>query len=215
MAELPPMCYTVTNRTMKQPGWVSMIRSKQDLKEYMEADKFALARSGRRPSPFDLVWRYERLMRRCEYWLNCRRGPVGRLVALFYRWRFFRLGIKCGFEFPLNSCGKGLSIAHVGPILLNGSAKLGEYCRIHLFVSVATTAGQNNAAPIIGDRVYIGPGARLFGSIHIANDIAVGANAVVNKSFDTPGISIGGIPAKRISGKGSQGLLFAPPPSPD
>lgn len=191
-----------------------MIQSKTDLAEYLEADRFALARKGRFPFITDLVWRYQRLMRKCEYWLNCRRDPVGRLVYYYHYWRFFWLGVKCGFIFPLNSCGKGLSIAHVGPVILNGGAKLGEYCRIHVGVNIGTAAGKSADAPQIGDRVYIAPGAKLFGPITIASDIAVGANAVVNKSFTTPGVSIGGIPARKISDKGSGGLLFAPEDSP-
>lgn len=55
---------------------------------------------------------------------------------------------------------------------------------------------------IIGKHVYIGPGAKIFGDIYIADDIAIGANAVVNKSFTTPGITVAGVPAKIISDKG-------------
>lgn len=46
-------------------------------------------------------------------------------------------------------------------------------------------------APIIRDNVYIGPGAKLFGKIKIGNNVAIGANAVVNK--DVPdNVTIGG-----------------------
>lgn len=41
-------------------------------------------------------------------------------------------------------------------------------------------------APKIGDNVYIGPGAVLFGDIEIADNCWIGANAVVNKSFLEP-----------------------------
>lgn len=53
-------------------------------------------------------------------------------------------------------------------------------------------------APIIGDNVYIGPGAVLFGEITIADGCYIGANAVVNKSFTEPNSVIVGIPAKTI-----------------
>jgi serine O-acetyltransferase len=56
----------------------------------------------------------------------------------------------------------------------------------------------NGGAPRIGNDVYIGPGAKLFGDIEIADNIVIGANAVVNKSFLTPGISIGGVPARQL-----------------
>lgn len=55
--------------------------------------------------------------------------------------------------------------------------------------------------------MYIGPGAKIFGDIFIADNIAIGANAVVNKSFYESNITIAGVPAKKISNKGSKGLL--------
>ena len=39
------------------------------------------------------------------------------------------------------------------------------------------------AAPRIGNRVDIGVGAKIIGNIEIADDIVIGAGAVVNKSF--------------------------------
>ena len=187
-----------------------MIQSKQDLRDYLAADKLALGRAGARPFFTDLIWRYEILMRQCEYWQNCRKDALGRIVGLWYRWRHFRLGVRCGYSIPLNCCGRGLSLAHLGPVVVNGGAKIGEYCRVHVCVNIGTAAGKSADAPHIGDRVYIAPGAKIFGKITIADDIVIGANAVVNKSFDTPGISIAGIPARQISGKSSAGLLIAP-----
>lgn len=187
-----------------------MINCKADLKEYLAADKFALGRTGARPFFTDLIWRYQILMRKCEYWQNCRKDILGRAVGLFYRFCHHRLGVRCGYFIPLNCCGKGLSLAHIGPVVVNGAAKIGEYCRIHVCVNIGTQAGKSAHAPNIGKRVYIAPGAKIFGQINIADDIVIGANAVVNKSFNQPGVSIAGVPAKVISQKSSKGLLFAP-----
>lgn len=187
-----------------------MINNKADLRDYLVADKAALKRIRRFPPPQDLIWRYEILLRKSEYYHNCRRDPLGRLMGLFFRWRLFRLGVRCGFSIPLNTCGKGLNIAHIGPIIINGGARLGDYCRLHVCVSIGTRAGRSAEAPVIGNRVYIGPGAKLFGAIEIADGIAIGANSVVNKSFTQPDISIAGIPAKKISDKGAEGLLYYP-----
>ena len=52
---------------------------------------------------------------------------------------------------------------------------------------------------MLGDNIYIAPGAKLFGDITIANNTIIGANAVVNSSFDKENIAIGGIPSKIIS----------------
>ncbi len=75
-------------------------------------------------------------------------------------------------------------------------------------VSLGTQAGTTDRAPSIGNNAYIGPGAKIFGPIYIADGIAIGANSVVNKSFNESNITIAGIPAKKISDKGSEGLLI-------
>ena len=46
--------------------------------------------------------------------------------------------------------------------------------------------------------IYIGPGAKLFGKIYIADGCAIGAGSVVNKSFETPNMAIAGVPAREI-----------------
>jgi serine O-acetyltransferase len=61
--------------------------------------------------------------------------------------------------------------------------------------------------PTIGDNVFIGPGAKIFGDIIIASGIAIGANSVVNKSFLETDITIAGVPARKVSNRGSRGLL--------
>jgi serine O-acetyltransferase len=54
-------------------------------------------------------------------------------------------------------------------------------------------------APIIGDNVYIGPGAKIYGKIEIPSNCAIAANAAVGKSFYQEGMVLGGVPAKEIT----------------
>jgi serine O-acetyltransferase len=63
-------------------------------------------------------------------------------------------------------------------------------------------------APTLGRNVYIAPGAKIYGPVIIADGCAIGANAVVNRSFETPNVSIAGVPARVISTKGSAGMIF-------
>lgn len=53
-------------------------------------------------------------------------------------------------------------------------------------------------APQIGNDVYIGPGAVIFGDITIADGCYIGANAVVNKSISETNSVVVGVPAKVI-----------------
>lgn len=187
-----------------------MINSKEDYYEYLVADMRALGIVGNRPKYGGLrysIWKYEVLMRKLEYVTNCKKSPVYTLYRLILKYEFTRQSIKYGFMIPINTFGKGLSIAHIGPIVVNGDAKIGENCRIHVDVNIGTQAGFGGLAPTIGNNVYIGPGAKLFGKIIIGDNIAIGANSVVNKSFLEEGITIAGIPAKKISNKGSYQLI--------
>ena len=74
-------------------------------------------------------------------------------------------------------------------------------------VNIGTAAGVERRVPQIGNNVYIAPGVKIFGDIEIANGIAIGANAVVCKSFLEENVTIAGVPAKQISDKGSKGLM--------
>ena len=59
-------------------------------------------------------------------------------------------------------------------------------------------SGGKKGAPTIGDNVYLGPGAKIYGEITLANNIAVAANACVGRSILEENIVVGGIPAKKI-----------------
>ena len=182
-----------------------MIMSHKEYLKYLEADRISLERTKTlKAYLFDDIWRFQRLMRKLEYLTNCNKNWVVRtLVAYQYRKQARRLG----FSIPINVFGPGLSIAHSGTIVVNEGARVGSNCRLHVCVNIGTEAGKSSAAPSIGDNCYIGPGVKMFGKIDIGSNMVIGANAVVNKSFPIGNATIGGIPAKIISDKTSEGLL--------
>jgi serine O-acetyltransferase len=59
---------------------------------------------------------------------------------------------------------------------------------------------------VVGDRAFIGAGAKIIGHVHLGDDCAVGANAVVTRDVPEKGV-VGGIPAKLISTDGSDGYI--------
>jgi len=181
-----------------------MIESRKDLKDYLKQDQIALWCKGKkRPSRFgDEVWRFQILLRKTEYHINCSKTPIGKIIALMYKARFLKRSARLGFGIPLNVFGPGLSIAHYGALIVNSKAKIGRNCRIHAMVVIGATDG-NPKAPVIGDNVYIGAGAKIIGDISIADNVAIGANAVVVKSIEEPGTTWAGVPARKISDKGS------------
>jgi serine O-acetyltransferase len=188
---------------------LKMINSKDDLYYYLEADWIALGIDRKKPKIIgDEIWKYQILLRKIEYYVNSKKNIITKVYIYYLKYKFRNLGLKLGFSIPFNVFGPGLSIAHSGTIVVNRNAKIGHNCRIHTCVNIGTKAGYSDLSPHIGDNVYIGPGAKIFDSIKIADGIAIGANSVVNKSFLEENISIAGVPAKKISDKGSEGLLI-------
>ncbi|MBK8970424.1 MAG: serine acetyltransferase [Hahellaceae bacterium] len=182
-----------------------MIQSFEDYQAYLEADRLALKKKKTfRNLRFDRIWRFQRLLRRLEYLTNCNGNWLLRRWTSF---QFGRMSRLLGFTIPINVFGPGLSIAHMGTIVINPGTRIGANCRLHVCVNIGTEAGKKFAAPVIGDNCYIAPGVKMFGDIVLGSNMVIGANAVVNKSFPEGNVTIGGIPAKVISQKGSDGLI--------
>ena len=175
----------------------------------MEADRLALGITHKKPRILgDEVWIFECQLRKAEFYKNCKRGKIWEIFYKFALIKLYILSLILGFTIPLNVFGPGLAIVHRGTIVVSNYAKVGSNCRIHADVNIGLKAGSLNKAPRIGNNVYIGPGAKLFGDIEIADNIAIGANSVVNRSFSMPGQSIAGVPAQKISNNGSEGLII-------
>lgn len=186
-----------------------MINSKKELREYLAADKFALKRTGHFPQFNDLIWQYQIALRKSEYYQNTMNKGfklIKIFLNFFWKYRKFKIGTKCGFFVPNNTCGKGLTLAHIGPVIINHKAKIGDYCRIHACVNIGEDF-RTGEAPILGSHIFIAPGAKIFGNIVIGDWIAIGSNAVVNKSFKEENVSIAGVPAKIVSDKGANGII--------
>lgn len=188
-----------------------MIRSYQEYRHYLDADRIALKRVFNRFIIHDEIWKFQRLLRKLEYVMNCKRQKhLGWL--LYYKLlslRFHRKSVKIGFEIPPNTFGPGLSIAHRGTLVVHPDARIGKNCRIHVDVVIGTRPGPVDKVPTIGDNCYIGPGAKIYGDIVLGDNMAIGANSVVNRSFKDGYQTIAGIPARKISDTGSDEFLIS------
>lgn len=185
---------------------MNTIQSPEDYRIFIRADKISLGvKNSRLRNLSNEVLTFQVRLRKLEFALNCTGNP---LLITWRKLLFKRSSVKLGFSISPNTFGPGLSIAHRGTIVVNGGARIGANCRIHVGVNIGTEAGKSSAAPHIGDNCYIGPGAKLFGEILIGPNSVIGANAVVNKSFPEGNQTLGGVPAKVISKKTSEGLLI-------
>lgn len=183
--------------------------TRQELNYYLEEDKKALREyyfpSLRFCSPFYIdkeIGRFQYLLRKCEYYFtNKSKYPIYLIKKYIYAWLLKRQSLKLGFTIPINTFGPGLRIAHRGTIIVNGKCKIGRNCTINAGVNIGIKAGFPDDVPTIGDNVYIGPGAKIFGKITIADGCVIGANAVVCKDILEQNSIVVGIPAKIIGKK--------------
>lgn len=180
-----------------------MIKLKSDYLNYLKLDKKALGIKslGFKYKIVNLlspnqIWLFQKRLRKAEYYKNSKKGVFNKLYYFYLRYLLKKSSIRLGFSIPENVFGPGLALVHYGTIIINVNAKIGKNCRLHACTNIGASGGSKKA-PIIGDNVYIGPGAKIYGNIKIGNNIAIGANAVVNKSFEENNILIAGNPAKK------------------
>jgi serine O-acetyltransferase len=87
----------------------------------------------------------------------------------------------------------GIYIPH-GQVVIDGLTSIGEGVVVRPFVTLGLRDGDVRG-PVIGARVKIGTGAKVFGPVTVGPGAEIGANAVVNR--DVPaGATAVGVPAR-------------------
>lgn len=149
----------------------------------------------------NISFRYIVWMRICAY---TRYSSICFPVFLLSYCRLRHLSYKTTIQIPYSTViGPGFFIGHFGPIVINSEAIIGRNVNISPGVVIGSTSrGKNMGTPVIGDDVYIAPGAKIIGAVVIGSRVAIGANAVVTKSFADDSCVVG-VPARVISMKGS------------
>lgn len=91
--------------------------------------------------------------------------------------------------------GYGLYIQHCFGLVINPTAVIGN----NLHLSQFTNIGANtDRAAMIGDNVYLGPGAIIIDDVEIGTGACVGGGAVVVKDVQQNAV-VGGVPAREIN----------------
>jgi len=120
---------------------------------------------------------------------------VRKVSSLFYHLLYKVVQIVTGIELPCEVVvGKNFVIDHFGGIIISGYAKFGDNCRIRDGVVVGLRRVEEKCAPIVGNNVEIGSGAKLLGQIRIGDNVLIGANAVVLCNVPDNSIAVG-VPA--------------------
>ena len=119
-----------------------------------------------------------------------------KVLAYWYKARKNRLGSRLGFIISAGCFGEGLRIDHYGSIIVNPKARIGKNCLIHGNCCIGNKGGDSQDSPVIGNNVNIGQNAQILGGIKIADNVTIGAGAVVVSDILRPGVTVIGVPAR-------------------
>jgi serine O-acetyltransferase len=120
---------------------------------------------------------------------------VRKILSLVYHVLFKITQVTTGIELPCEvELGRNFIVDHFGGIIISGHAKFGDNCRIRSGVVIGLRYVEDERAPIIGNNVDIGSGAKILGAIRVGNNVLIGANAVVIMDIPDNCIAVG-VPA--------------------
>ena len=131
---------------------------------------------------------------------------TGRLIACFVE-------AMTHIELPPQAIiGPGLFLPHAGYVIVASNASIGRHCTLTQGVTIGHRAGGRRSSldsPVLGNRVYVGPGAAILGPVNVGDDVLIGANAVVIDSISSRAVVVGN-PGRVISREGSFQLINYP-----
>lgn len=184
-----------------------MIKTKEDLKEYLAAD---LARYDHKPkwwtmftySETWMIYSYFRNIRYLEYYQNNRN--IFTVLPYFFRsLKQRRLALKHKINVSSHCLGKGFLFVHPGFFRVNGDVRIGDNATVLPNVLIGRRRPDKPAIINIGDNVYISTGVTILGPVTIGNNVTIAANSVVIK--DVPdNCVVSGVPAKIIMKDGKK-----------
>lgn len=190
-----------------------MIKTRQDLKEYLQADlDFYLSQKNSHApglkdwllhNEFWYTWKYIKTLRNLEYYLNNKERSLFHKIAwLYYVRRHKVLSWRYSLRVYPNCVDKGLRIFHCGPVMLSKNASIGKNFTCRTGTVIATNVNGKEIYPEIGDNVQCSLGVKIL-CRKIGRGAALQANTVVVNNVP-PYAIVAGNPAKII------GFLYSP-----
>lgn len=120
---------------------------------------------------------------------NCK-GRISKKASGLFK-RIALLGSCC--EMPASAfVGGGLYMPHVNGVVVSPCSTIGNRLTILQQVTIGVDQFKSTTVgPVIGDRVFIGAGAKIIGPIRIGDDAIIGANAVITKDIPDGATAVG------------------------
>ena len=126
---------------------------------------------------------------------SVRPALLRKVFSLLYKVLYKFVQILTGIELPCEVIvGRNFVIDHFGGIVVSGYTQFGDDCRIRNGVVIGLKNIAEPVAPIIGNNVDIGAGAKILGAIKVGNNVVIGANAVVITDVPDNSLAVG-VPA--------------------
>lgn len=155
-------------------------------------------------------------LRVCAY---LSRGPwTSRPAFVLSRLVLRRNQYRYGIDIPYTTrIGPGLYIGHGFGIVVNHDTVIGANCNLSQGVTIGqTNRGKRAGTATIGQGVYLGPGVSVVGKVHIGDNVAVGAGAVIVDDVPRDSVVVGN-PGRVVSSAGAHTYVenrWPPPPLP-
>ena len=112
-----------------------MVKTKTDLNYFLECDRLALGKKGKKPGVFgDEIWKFQICMRKLNYYKN-NRG----VLKWYYRFKYHKLSLKLGFSIPCDVIGPGVKI--VGNVCIGDGVVVGANAVVNKDIPSGVTVG--------------------------------------------------------------------------
>ena len=99
---------------------------------------------------------------------------------------------------PRATLGRRLMLPHPNGVVIHEDAVIGDDCMIMQQVTIGMIG--DGEVPRIGNRVYVGAGAKIIGKLTVGDGARIGANAVVVKDVPANCTAVG-VPAQVMQQK--------------
>jgi len=127
---------------------------------------------------------------------------IPRVISQFSR---FLTGIEIH---PGATIGRRFFIDHGAGVVIGETTEIGDDCLLYQGVTLGGTGGaKGKRHPTLGNRVVVGTGAKVLGSIRIGDDVKIGAGSVVVHPVPD-GATVVGIPGRVVRTRREAGGLL-------
>ncbi len=136
------------------------------------------------------VWNY----RFGRFIMKIRFPPLRWLLSKFYGLNLFIILINSGIRlYRETEIGKDFHLIHSGNISIHPRTVIGDRCGVQQDVTIGIN--MTGGAPVIGNDVYIGAGAKVLGEITIGDHAIIAANSLVINDVPAHATAMG-VPAR-------------------